>query len=39
MDEIFERLQSVVDRYDEVNEMLSDPDIISDTNRFIEFSK
>ncbi|GEA94763.1 peptide chain release factor 1 [Weissella viridescens] len=39
MDEIFERLQSVVDRYDEVNEMLSDPDIISDTNRFMELSK
>ena len=39
MDEIFERLQSVVDRYDEVNEMLSDPDIISDTKRFMELSK
>lgn len=39
MDEIFERLQSVVDRYDEMNEMLSDPDIISDTNRFMELSK
>lgn len=39
MDEIFEKLQSVVDRYDEISEMLSDPDIISDTNRFMALSK
>ncbi|MBM7543658.1 peptide chain release factor 1 [Periweissella beninensis] len=39
MDEMFEKLQSVVDRYDEVAEMLSDPDVISDTKRFMELSK
>ncbi|MBM7616832.1 peptide chain release factor 1 [Weissella uvarum] len=39
MDEIFERLQSVVDRYDELNELLSDPETIADTNRFMALSK
>lgn len=39
MNEIFDKLQSVADRYDEVNELLSDPDIISDTNRFMDLSK
>ena len=34
MDEIFEKVQSVVDRYDEVSEMISDPDVIADTKRF-----
>lgn len=39
MDEIFQKLQSVADRYDEVAEMLSDPAVIADTNRFMELSK
>ncbi|KRN75283.1 prfA protein [Weissella kandleri] len=39
MDEIFEKVQALVDRYDEVSEMLSDPDVISDTKRFMELSK
>ncbi|MFL1695991.1 peptide chain release factor 1 [Weissella kandleri] len=39
MDEIFEKVQALVDRYDEVSEMLSDPDVIGDTKRFMELSK
>ncbi|MCM0582571.1 peptide chain release factor 1 [Weissella diestrammenae] len=39
MDEIFEKVQALVDRYDEVSEMLSDPDVISDTQRFMALSK
>ncbi|QBO36719.1 peptide chain release factor 1 [Periweissella cryptocerci] len=39
MDEMFEKLQSVADRYDEVAEMLSDPEVIADTNRFMDLSK
>lgn len=36
---MFEKLQSVADRYDEVAEMLSDPEVIADTNRFMDLSK
>jgi peptide chain release factor 1 len=36
---MFDRLQSVEDRYDRLNEMLSDPDIISDTNKLRDYSK
>lgn len=39
MDEIFEKLQAVVDRYDELNELISDPEVISDTKRFMALSK
>lgn len=39
MNEIFERVQAVVDRYDEISEMISDPTIISDTKRFMALSK
>ncbi|MCK8623970.1 peptide chain release factor 1 [Apilactobacillus xinyiensis] len=39
MDEIFEKLQSVVDRYDELNELISDPEVIADTKRFMKLSK
>ncbi|UQS85137.1 peptide chain release factor 1 [Apilactobacillus apisilvae] len=39
MDEIFEKLQAVVDRYDELNELISDPEVIADTKRFMELSK
>lgn len=39
MNEIFQKLQSVTERYDEVAEMLSDPAVIADTNRFMELSK
>ena len=36
---MFDRLQSVEDRYDRLNELLSDPDIISDTNKLRDYSK
>ena len=39
MDEIFEKVQAVVDRYDEISELISDPDVISDTQRFMALSK
>lgn len=39
MDEIFEKVQTLVDRYEEVSEMLSDPAVIGDTKRFMELSK
>ncbi|WP_172189241.1 peptide chain release factor 1 [Lentilactobacillus kribbianus] len=39
MDEIFEKLQAVVDRYDELNELISDPEVIADTQRFMKLSK
>ncbi|QIL50195.1 peptide chain release factor 1 [Weissella coleopterorum] len=39
MDEIFEKVQTLVDRYEEVSEMLSDPAVIGDTKRFMALSK
>lgn len=39
MDELFERLQTLEDRYEELGELLSDPDVISDTQRFMSLSK
>lgn len=36
---MFDRLQSVEDRYDRLNEMLSDPDIVRDTNKLRDYSK
>lgn len=36
---MFDRLQSLEDRYERLNELLSDPDVISDTNKLREFSK
>ena len=36
---MLDQLQSLEDRYDKLNEMLSDPEIISDTNKLREFSK
>ncbi|MGL4821089.1 MAG: peptide chain release factor 1 [Bacilli bacterium] len=36
---MFDRLQALEDRYDRLNEFLSDPDIISDTKKLREFSK
>ncbi len=39
MDQIFDKLQSVSDRYDELNELISDPEVIADTNRFMKLSK
>ena len=36
---IYDQLQAVEDRYEELGELLSDPDVVSDTKRFMEFSK
>jgi len=36
---VFDRLQSVEDRYEKLNELLSDPQIINDSKKLREFSK
>ncbi|MDR7078622.1 peptide chain release factor 1 [Neobacillus niacini] len=36
---MFDRLQSVEDRYERLNELLSDPQIINDTKKLREYSK
>jgi peptide chain release factor 1 len=36
---VLERLQSIEDRYEKLNELLSDPDVISDSNKLREYSK
>ncbi len=39
MDKLFQRLQVLEDRYGELAELLSDPDVIADTKRFTKLSK
>jgi peptide chain release factor 1 len=36
---LFDRLQSVEDRYERLNELLSDPEIINNSNKLREYSK
>lgn len=36
---VLERLQSLEDRYNKLNELLSDPEVISDPNKLREYSK
>ncbi|MGY3715992.1 peptide chain release factor 1 [Sutcliffiella cohnii] len=36
---VFDRLQAVEARYDKLNELLSDPEIVSDTNKLRDYSK
>jgi len=36
---MYDQLQAIADRYEELNELLSDPEVISDTNRFMKLSK
>ncbi|MDR0922284.1 MAG: peptide chain release factor 1 [Lactobacillales bacterium] len=36
---MYDQLQSVEDRYEELGELLSDPEVISDTKRFLALSK
>jgi peptide chain release factor 1 len=36
---LFDRLQAVEDRYERLNELLSDPEIINNTNKLREYSK
>lgn len=37
--EAFDKLQAVADRYEELNELISDPEVIADTQRFMKLSK
>ncbi|KRL97383.1 peptide chain release factor 1 [Liquorilactobacillus satsumensis] len=39
MKDLFDRLQTLEDRYEELGELLSDPEVISDTQRFTKLSK
>ena len=36
---IYDQLHAVEDRYEELGELLSDPDVVSDTKRFMALSK
>lgn len=36
---IYDQLQSLEDRYEELGELLSDPEVVSDAKRFMELSK
>ncbi len=36
---MFDNLEALVSRYEEVSQMMSDPEVISDTDRFMELSK
>lgn len=36
---MFDQLQSIEDRYEELGELLSDPEVVTDTTRFMELSK
>ena len=37
--DMFERFDQIEGRYEELSELLSDPQVISDTNRFLQLSK
>lgn len=39
MNNLFDRLQAVEDRYERLNELLSDPEIINDSKKLREYSK
>ena len=39
MKNVFDRLEAVEARYEKLNELLSDPDIVSNTNKLREYSK
>ncbi|MFD1485287.1 peptide chain release factor 1 [Lacticaseibacillus baoqingensis] len=39
MDKIFEQLDGLLDRYEELQELMSDPEVIQDTNRYLKLSK
>jgi peptide chain release factor 1 len=39
VNELFDRLQAVEDRYEKLNELLSDPEIINDPKKLREYSK
>ncbi|MDO1605003.1 peptide chain release factor 1 [Lactobacillus sp. YT155] len=39
MDKIFDQLEGILDRYSELQELMSDPEVINDTKRYMELSK
>ncbi|UQS82667.1 peptide chain release factor 1 [Bombilactobacillus folatiphilus] len=39
MDKVFDQLEGLVERFEELQEMMSDPEIISDTPRYLKISK
>ncbi|AUI70937.1 peptide chain release factor 1 [Companilactobacillus alimentarius] len=39
MDKIFEQLETLLDRYQELQELMSDPEVINDTKRYMAYSK
>ncbi|WP_125702943.1 peptide chain release factor 1 [Lacticaseibacillus daqingensis] len=39
MDKIFEQLDGLLDRYDELQELMSDPEVLQDTKRYLALSK
>lgn len=39
MDKIFDQLDALIDRYNELQELMSDPEVINDTKRYMELSK
>ncbi|MFD1418798.1 peptide chain release factor 1 [Companilactobacillus keshanensis] len=39
MDKILEQLETLVDRYSELQELMSDPEVINDTKRYMQYSK
>ncbi|MSD82949.1 peptide chain release factor 1 [Lactobacillus curvatus] len=39
MDKMFEQLDSLLDRYAELQELMSDPEVINETSRYMELSK
>ena len=36
---MYDQLQAIEDRYEELGELLSDPEVIADTKRFMALSK
>lgn len=39
MDKIFDKLEGLVEHYEELQELMSDPEVISDTPRYLKISK
>ena len=39
MDKIMAQLDQLVDRYEELTELMADPEVISDTKRYLTLSK
>lgn len=39
MDKIFDQLETLLERYSELQELMSDPEVISDTKRYMAYSK